>query len=169
MVINREGQLERNNAFNASSYLSTVSYKWNRIFSQKRCWVYWWFVLFFPLLYTENKDNMWFWFTFFSLTSVVSRGRNEVYRSPRASSAVCQRIVNPKWQILPLWFWAGHLFSAEVLGPKLELMKSSSLTSPSPAQAEACRALLRTARTCSSPQDVSRPCPCVPALCKLLV
>lgn len=50
----------------------------------------------FPLLYTENKDNMWVLFAFFSLTSVVSRGRNEVYKSPRASSAVCQCIVNPK-------------------------------------------------------------------------
>lgn len=170
MVINREGQLEWNDAFNISSYLSTASYKCNRIFSQKRCWVYWWFVLF-PLSCTrwENKDNMWVWFAFFSLTSIVSKGRNEKYEIPGASSALCQCIVNPKRQILPLWFWAGNLFMAEASGPKLALMKSSSLKTPSPAQAEDCCALLQTARTCSSPQDMAPPCPCIPALCKELV
>lgn len=170
MVINAEGQLERNNSFNASSYLSTASYKCNRIFSQKRHWVYWWCALF-PVSCTwqENRNNMWFWFAFFSLTSVVSRGRNETYEIPRASSALCRLIVNPKWEILTLWFWAGHLYTAEISGTKLELMKSSSLKSPSPAQAEDCCASLQTARACSSPQDMAHSCLCIPALCNELV
>lgn len=131
MVINREGQLKWNKAFNASSDLSTTSYKCSGIFSQKRLWLYWQFVLF-PLSCTwwQNKDNMWFWFAFFSLTLEVSKGGNEMYKTPRASSPVCQCIVNLKQQILPLWFWAGRLFTAEVLGPKMKSMKSSSWRVP---------------------------------------
>lgn len=66
-------------AFNAFWWLSTASYGFNRFFSQKRKSLLLQVIsAFFPLSCTwwENKDRICFSF-YFSLTSMVSRRRNE--------------------------------------------------------------------------------------------
>lgn len=169
MVKNREGQLKQNNTFNAPSYLSTVSYKCNRFSPRRDIW-FTGDLHYSPSLVHDKKIKTIcvLDLPFFSLTSVASRGRNEMYRIPRENSGPRQGIVNPKWQMLPLRFSDGHLFMSEVLGSNVELMKIL-LKSPSPVQAEACCASLQTVRMCSGLQDTACPCPCIPALCKELV
>lgn len=128
MVKNREGQLKQNNAFNAPSYLSTASYKRNRFSPRRDIW-FTGDLHYSPSLVHNKKikTRCVFDLPFFSITSVASRGRNEMYKIPRTSSAPCQGTINTKWQTLPLWFSVGHLFMSEVLGSNVELMKISLL------------------------------------------